>query len=456
MEISLSAKGLTNLSHQTDFLNFSFIINDFQYRCNSLLADFISPIISHIHKSDPLSDHFNINNVVHPEYFELFLKLMKGEKIQIEENQAPTIEDIAYQLGNVEIIDKLKVFHSQETTVSNVISKLSYKNVEIDPELIDFCAEHLVELNNDEIKELAPSIFQQILISPSLKIRSEDWLYKTITQNWKDSLFLLDYVRFENLSSDIICEFLDSHEPCEISGSVWSSLSRRILLSSRNNENGKNSSRFNSNENCSENNSYDLNNDRYIPNNLILLPYKESEEFKGIFNYLSEINGGNPIMTKSIEVTSSIPYQSDHSISNIFEYSPERLDDRINLNGFMCKGAKNQNEMFIKFDFKSMAVSLSNYVLRTGNCNFPKTWEILGSNDDSNWETLSSINDDEKLTKSYSSSMYSCTGSKSKLYRFIKYVQYANKEINSFTQKSLSFSAIEFFGSLHLETPNCI
>ena len=459
MEFGLSAQGLANLSHQTDYLDFSFIINDSNFQCNSILADFISPIISHLHKSDSLCNHFKINDISNPEYFQIFLKLMKGEKVKIEEDQAPIIENIAYQLGNTEIIDKLKIFHSQEPTVSNIVSKLKFHHVEIDQQLINFCAEHLVELKNDEIKSIDPNIFQRILSSNYLKIRSEDWLYKTITENWPDSRFLLDYVRFENLSSEIICEFLNSFEPSEISGSIWSSLSRRIILSSRGNEDNNNLSSlsmFNSNnDNCNDNSNYKLNDERYIPKNLILLPYKEGEEFKGIFNYLTEISEGNPVLTKSIEVTSSIPYQSDHSISNIFEYSPERLDDRINLNGFMSKVSK-QNEMYIKFDFKSMAVSLSNYVLRTGNCNFPKTWEIQGSNDDTNWETLSSVNDDDKLTKSYFSSMYNCGDSNSKLYRYIKYVQYANKEINSFTQKSLSFSAIEFYGSLRLETPKCI
>lgn len=460
MEFGLSAKGLINLSHQTDYLDFSFTINDLKYQCNSLLADFISPIVSHLHKSDPLFNNFQIKDISHPECFELFLKLMKGEKVKIEEDQAPTIENIAYQLGNTEIIDKLKIFHTQEPTISNIVTKLRFSHVEIDQQLIDFCAEHLVELKNDEIKTIDPIIFQRILSSQYLKIRSEDWLYKTITENWSDFSYLLDYVRFENLSSEIICEFLHTFEPSEISGSVWSSLSKRILLSSRGYDNdGSNISSLSlfkaNNDNCDDNGNYKLNNERYIPKNLILLPYKEGEEYKGIFNYLTEISEGNPVLTKTIEVTSSIPYQSDHSISNIFEYSPERLDDRINLNGFMSKVSK-QNELFIKFDFKNMAVSLSNYVLRTGNCNFPKTWEIQGSNDDSNWETLSNVTDDEKLTKSYISSMYNCESSNSRFYRYIKYVQHANKETNSFTQKSLSFSAIEFYGSLHLEMPKCI
>jgi hypothetical protein len=72
-ELSLSAKGLTNVPRTDSKDNFQFIIGGCTYRCPSLAADFLSPLIARMHSADESLSKFAIETPDDGPHFPEFL-----------------------------------------------------------------------------------------------------------------------------------------------------------------------------------------------------------------------------------------------------------------------------------------------------------------------------------------------------------------------------------------------
>ena len=58
--IKLQTSCILNVPFEVYGNNFSFIVNDKEYKTNKIVADLISPYISKIHSTDPTFDKFHI------------------------------------------------------------------------------------------------------------------------------------------------------------------------------------------------------------------------------------------------------------------------------------------------------------------------------------------------------------------------------------------------------------
>jgi hypothetical protein len=81
LEVSLSAKGLANLSRNVYENDFTFIVSNDQYHCSSLITAFLSPIIAKLYTSDPILRDIVVKTSDPNHYFELFINLSFGFRL---------------------------------------------------------------------------------------------------------------------------------------------------------------------------------------------------------------------------------------------------------------------------------------------------------------------------------------------------------------------------------------
>ena len=123
-------------------------------------------------------------------------------------------------------------------------------------------------------------------------------------------------------------------------------------------------------------------------------------------------------------------------------------------NGYGTKPTS-ESDSIIKFDFgPHKRIDLHSYFIRTSenntNAYHPKTWRIEGSNDNQSWTKLDRRAYDESLNGKYKECDFICQfgsyGSKSNLFRYIRYVQ--EDSWMSGYQYNVYISYFELFGSV--------
>jgi hypothetical protein len=366
--------------------------------------------------------------------FEGFVKLVEGERVEVNEGNCSSLDFISVCVENEELNSAIVKFRvgGDELSKSNSISRLKLKidHKTSGDEELEFISSHFYELTSDELKLLRVEELETILSSPKLRLKSEDLLLEIVCE--LGNMELLRYVECSNLSSSGVEKFVEviSREDFVFDRIVWSSICRRLVLTV---STEFSSERFVSGEKKASS---------PIPE-----PVKGGEfqftnsAFSGILSHLRAKFGGNVHEKGIVEITSSSdgcnkPWQvANHGWNN-------------------CWQSQSIPNSWICFDFKENSVSLKNYTLKTnggppGNYK-PLQWVIEGSNDRENWELLDSRNTHE-LDGSYLVKTFNCTtGHSSKFFRFLRLRQTGK---NSRGDDTLVLTNVEFFGSLELRTP---
>ena len=94
----------------------------------------------------------------------------------------------------------------------------------------------------------------------------------------------------------------------------------------------------------------------------------------------------------------------------------------INRNdGHYCKDLGTSDKAWIEFDFRERKIHLSSYEIKTCNRDEgPKSWQILGSNDEVNWTVLSNQMNRMETKGLCVFSKFECTKNEN-YYRFIRF-----------------------------------
>ena len=132
----LSSAGLKNIVGAQN--EFTFIFGKCKVPMNSIFAEFISPIVSRLHYSDPTIDSINFNypsNANFPRFEELFTEEMnnllqqisKGFPISINSDQALKMQQISILLCNNELFNCIQNLYPQEINNLNIIKTLPAK-----------------------------------------------------------------------------------------------------------------------------------------------------------------------------------------------------------------------------------------------------------------------------------------------------------------------------------------
>lgn len=141
--IIISSSGLKNiaLSRFKDEDDFILIFGDQEIRMKSFFAEFISPVISRLHQSDPTIQQINFSDlfseqkdyfaksakdIMTPDIISLLQQISSGYSISINNDQAFKMRFLSIILGNEELFSKLNEFFPPDLTEENVNTYLKY------------------------------------------------------------------------------------------------------------------------------------------------------------------------------------------------------------------------------------------------------------------------------------------------------------------------------------------
>jgi hypothetical protein len=241
-----------------------------------------------------------------------------------------------------------------EMNVSNVIPRLIERNefeLSIHKE-IEFIASHFYEFSLSSLSKVCFNLISALISHPSLKMKSEDFLYELIISRMNEdfSFFsIFEFVRFEYLSSTTTSDF--SSIVCEHFELLNVSILSAICV------------RLNHNISRQTHNSR-LRGIEIVPN--VLSPQE------GIISYVTRKHGGNVHDHGIVKITSYEPY--DGSSSDAAKNAADLTADSF----FHSKNAPNQ---WLCYDFGDRRIILTHYSIRSrynGNMDsyYPKSWVI--------------------------------------------------------------------------------
>jgi hypothetical protein len=163
------------------------------------------------------------------------------------------------------------------------------------------------------------------------------------------------------------------------------------------------------------------------------LPFSDGLPFNGIIAYLTTKFSGNIHTMGAVDISSS----SDQ-YNNCWQVA-----DHGWINYWYTRDEEN---LWISFDFKDRRVSLSHYTLKShpGKGQFPKEWLIDGSNNFESWMELDRRSTRDLVGKSIVKT-YQCSKTSSTGFRHIRMRQTG---LASDYGRFLALTNIEFFGQL--------
>ena len=129
----LSSAGLKNII--TDVNNegneFCFIFGGHEVRMSKIFADFISPLISQIHQSDPTMKKYKypsddcMKTIFSESNLEHFKNICNGNEVKINEKEGRNLQDLSILLWNEELfktIDAIFEFDKKEMKIDEIFS----------------------------------------------------------------------------------------------------------------------------------------------------------------------------------------------------------------------------------------------------------------------------------------------------------------------------------------------
>ena len=385
---------------------------------NRILADFISPRVSHIHQTDPtiesiklLPNKFDkqekINQTFTSDLIENFKLISSGHKIEIDKTMSIKLRILSIFLYNEEIYNEMNSLFPIELTESDFESYFDYleyfKSNEaefkymptfVENSLFNYISSHFSSIDQKILHKLNKNDLYSIICNEQLKLADEDSLFDFINEifsydqiNEKDNSFpsridFYEQVLINFLSSSKKIEFIQNIEASEITNQIWSNIRDFLIdkITDKKEKTPKNSEMNRYLVKEEEVNKLDTNCDM---KNVIEVPFL-NENFNGILTKLGNGNAINALNEGKIKITSS---SVSHGGSNVqpknvvnFESDRDVFESRSEQNSWLC------------IEFKNCKVKLSNYSIRSADYGegyeSPLCWCIEGSNNGNEWTIL--------------------------------------------------------------------
>jgi hypothetical protein len=412
----LSSKGFGNIVWSNYEQDFEFEVCDEHYFCPSFVAEFLSPHISKVRRSDCTLRKFVFSTHNSSNCFSKFLSLGFGNSVLFTSDEYSIVELLCLELANVEIYEQLSTIVEVSLTAENVISRLkTFELIGSSSEReIEFVASHLMSIDLSSLFELNDSLLSQIFEHPSLRLQSEDWLYERIVEEISTDckhFWLLEFVGYEYLSKSSIESFFDliSKSFYFLTPSIWNSLRSRFLSGSS------------------------ILSSPRIPEQHFI--FRSDSPFDGLISFLTQQHHGNVHDHGIVSVTSSNVY-SDRIAKHVVDFK----------SSLYCQTANARNS-WICYNLKDKRMNVSHYSLRSRpdyDGYHPMNWMLEGSMDGQNWIELDRRDNCRELVGLNRSATFSV--SRRAFFQQIRLRQHG-KDSNGYD--FLTVNAFELFGDLH-------
>jgi hypothetical protein len=207
----LSVRGLANVAVRDSSDDFTFIIGDRRYRCQSSVTQFLSPRVSKLQSIDATISELRLEVEDRDELFSSVLEAARGGSITVDPAHRRTFAAICAALWNSELSESVCGQLRDEVTMETVIDRfgfLSATRCDISAEL-EFIASHFCDFLRlpDALNRLSFSLIYDIISRGSLRLDNEDSFYsfiRKLTETNREMFHLLEFVRFEYCGPDVM------------------------------------------------------------------------------------------------------------------------------------------------------------------------------------------------------------------------------------------------------------
>lgn len=434
-KFSLSINGYKNINFESLPNDFTFIVNGKSYHTNRIVSDFISPIISKIHISDPTFGEFYIE-LENIGDFNDIINLGQLKEIQITNKNLEFVKESFKKLGNIDFYDNFEAYYESNTDddqsypdIYDVVEKLVIKEKLGSSNLnqeIDFISHHFYEIDKNVqiVSKIEPSLLEEILKRKELCITSEDSLLLLLLSLGEEYYHLFEYVYFQEISKKNYLKFLSTFNLNFLNKSIWKSINSRIIYLTK----------PDSWENFDGDDDFDeeILQKRYKKKNEIINTF-DNDDYNGIISHLVQVGQGNPHKKKIMNVTSSTVY---------FDHHPQFCLDVFDDTYF---ASEDKPEQWILFEFKHNEIIPTYYLLRSQYdfINNLKSWMIEGSIDGIEWKLLDKRLEVDNLKEKNVIAKFKMQNSMR-----CKFIRLTQLGLNWNNNNFMIISGIEFFGKL--------
>lgn len=427
MESTLKSPGrcLQHVNFDLPNEKFTFIVNDARIVVSSIQAEFLSPKIARIRRSDASFDTYTIRRDP-GNHFSEFVKLSTGQAITVTDANYEFFWHLASDLENKEIFTALDKMRAQkdeyddDNAVSILLTRLSL-DVPTD-EVAGYIAKRFCEIPEEELKRLGlfglERVFKSDKFSSSkLASKKRFQIVQDLLENGGfEYLPLLTYINFSNLDEDALDWFkvviLNAGQE-NVPKELW----ERIVHSIRG----------------SMAPAYGRRQEFLYDNHSVNM-------FNGIIKFLSEEEcGGGNVDQYQVVGISSPGGDGEHPARNVADLS----DNNFFLSGSAPK-------QWICYDFKERAVQLKGYSLRSlkqgivGGNNL-RSWVLEVRDKDSKvWKTVDKRENNGDLNGPDERQYYEISDCP-----VCRYVRLTQTDTNHRREHVMSLAAFEVFGVLY-------
>lgn len=169
-----------------------------------------------------------------------------------------------------------------------------------------------------------------------------------------------------------------------------------------------------------------------------------AKQFNGIINHLK-------IQKDNVQLScSSISKFGNNDLYNIIDYS-NQSDSSFTT----WKSQSHTNEHWVQFYFKNHSVNIFAYEIKSSpgtpsNQKYfhPKSWKLLGSNDQTNWVDIDEKNDSDALKDKSVVGYFECSKASLKYFKYIRFVQTEEWK----NQNELDLGRFELYGNIFTDS----
>ena len=427
--LAVTAHGMRNVVWDLHDRDFEFLVDGTSYRVNSVLAEFLSPKVCKMRRSDATVSSYELHIRDEHHVFEQIIRIGMGESFALPSDNLECLMNIARNLENTELTNLLvSLVEQRELTVDSVVDVFLQKQVlGLDTEKeSQFIANNFYQFTASGLLKLDLDTVSHILSLDSLQLSSEDTLYHVITNlmsAWGNrAVCLFEFVRFEYLSESCIVEFVELSQKFGVemmNANIWTQICRRLLVSTQ-------SARRSGGK-------------RFVDYRDRHFEYDGANLFNGIVAHLTKHCGENIVDANVVKIMSSHEFAATWHPKHLFDFSSPEV--------FKSADAEN---VWLSFDFGEIRIRPNGYSLKTdltdgGRGMSPRSWVIEGSEDGISWVELDCREDNDSLNGMESQAMFSITNVPSRGVRFLRFRQTG---LNHWGSYAITLSAFEIFGEI--------